>query len=84
MSFSFTFFIFLLFIKISPFFGLFILAIVFRSVDFPHPFAAIIILIFPYGLQRFIFSIITSLSYATLKFFTLIASIIISPSSLNK
>ena len=75
---------FLPFIKISPFFGLLILATVLSKVDLPHPLAPIIILIFPFGIDKLISSIIVLFSYATLKFFTLIASIITSPSSLNK
>ena len=75
---------FLLFIKISPALGLLILAMVFKNVDFPHPFAPIIILIFPLGMDKLKSSIIVLFSYATLKFFTLIASLITSPSSLNK
>ena len=70
--------------KISPLLGLLILAIVLSKVDLPHPFAPIIMLIFSFGIDKLISSIIVLFSYATLKFFTLIASIIISPSSLNK
>ena len=70
--------------NISPLLGLLILEMVFNNVDFPQPFAPIIMLILPSGIDKFMSSIILFFAYETDKFFTLIASIIISPSSLNK